>query len=124
MTGPSPSARDISPRHRRTSRVSHPLLEQRREFALEDSSLLVAALGCEDISGVAAVHPSQELACANQGTEQAVAIEVGAKIANPTTTEQIARFLLASRHLIEMRPDMVLVCTHVLVGIGLGKETV
>ena len=98
-----------------------PLLEQRCEFALEDLALLFEALGCEDFSGVAAVHPRQQMARTNEGTQQAVPIKIGAEIANPSTTEQIARFPIASRRLIEMWPDIVLVGTHVLARIGLGK---
>lgn len=73
-----------------------PLLEQRCELALEDLALLFEAPGRQDFSGVAAVHPRQQMARTNEGAQQAVPIEIGAEIANPPTTEQIARFPIAS----------------------------
>ena len=73
-----------------------PLLEEGSELALEDLALLFEALGSEDFSGVAAVHPRQQVARTNEGTQQAVPIKVSAEIANPPTTEQIARFPIAS----------------------------
>ena len=70
------------------------------------------------------MHPRQQMARTNEGTQQAVPIKVGAEIANPPTAEQIARFPIASRRLIEMWPDMVLVDIHVLARVGFGKEPV
>src|SRR5262245_50330590 len=64
------------------------------------------------------------MARTNEVTQQAVPIETGAEITNPPTTEQVTRFPIASRRLIEVRPDMIRVGVQVLACVGLGKETV
>ncbi len=56
--------------------------EQRGQLALEDAALLAAVFGDEELARILAVHARQDVAGGNEVSEQAMAIEVGAEIAD------------------------------------------
>src|SRR5208283_1503215 len=99
-------------------------LEERRNLVLEELALLLERARLEKPARILAVGAREQMAGANEGAEQAKAIEIVGEALDPTPPQRRTPLPIGARFAIEVRANPAMVSANVFYPIRFAEEAV